>query len=142
MSCRRSPLITEVAVLRLGKSESQKKYVSVFPRVVEKVFDSCSVRNIAMVDLPVPGFPRSHKTLVTKLSAVDPWPEASQAVSSSVPSIHSQVPEARFPILRFSAFLSSSASVTKRSRRQSPASGLFAKASWKVVSRSHAYILT
>ena len=63
------------------------------------------------------------------LSAPADWPGPSQAVSSSVPRIHSQVPTARSPFLRFRAFLSSYGSVRKRSRRHSLASGFVAKAS-------------
>ena len=122
-----------MAVFRLSKPESQKKYASVFPVVSENAVDSASARNMAMVDFPVPGFPWSQRTLAAWLSRSAVCPEPSQAVSSSVPSIHSQVSGARSPFFRFSAFLSSNGSVQKRSRRQSLASGFCDKASgWSV----------
>lgn len=82
----------EVAVFRVSKAELQKKYASVFPFVAEKSVDSASVRNMASVDFPVPGFPWSHRPWVVWLSQRAVWLEPSQAVISSVPSIHSQVP--------------------------------------------------
>ncbi len=49
--------MTEVAVFRVPKPESQKKYARVFLSVLENAVGSASVRKMAMVDFPVPGFP-------------------------------------------------------------------------------------
>ena len=103
----RSPPRTDVAV----------------PSVAEKSQDSSSVTNMAVLDFPVSGFPWIHKTSVS--------PKQSQAVTSSVPRIQSQVLVAPFRFLRFSALLLSLGLVRKRSPRHF--SSRFFLSSWQSV---------